>query len=240
MKICIDAGHGGKDSGAIGQRKSREKDFTLDIAKRCAVYTIKLGHSAVLTRSIDMFLGLTERANIANRANTDIFVSIHCNSAENSQANGIETFCYTGSSKGKEYANKVQSNLIKITGLTNRGVKEANFAVLKYTNMAGILVEVGFISNTKEELLLMSEEYRDKVAKAIVEAIVGKEVIVQNDNKFAITQNDSDISKYYTLEFQKFYNSVTKTKKPIGENSTYNEETKKAYETIGKLMRGEY
>lgn len=183
MKICIDAGHGGKDPGAVGSRSSREKDFTLDIAKRCAAYVIKLGHSTVLTRSTDIFLELTERANIANKANVDIFVSIHCNSAENSQANGIETFNYTNSVKGKEYASKVQNALIKATGLNNRGVKENTFTVLKRTASPGVLVEVGFISNLQEELLLMSEEYRDKVAKAIAEAITGQILKIESETK---------------------------------------------------------
>lgn len=229
MKICIDAGHGGKDPGAVGKRNTKEKDFVLDIAKRCAAYTIKLGHSAILTRDKDIFIELTDRAVIANKANVDIFVSIHCNSSDNAQANGIETFCYTNSSKGKEYAAKVQSKLIKATSLTNRGVKEANFAVLRQTNMPGILVEVGFISNAQEELLLMSEEYRDKVAKSIAEAITGQTI-----------QAEIEKSKYtvqYCLEFQKFYNNVTKTKAPIPEDGVYGPATEKALETITNIIR---
>jgi len=229
MKICIDAGHGGKDPGAVGPRSSREKDIALDIAKRCAAYVIKLGHSAVLTRSTDIFLELTERANIANKANVDIFVSIHCNSADNAQANGIETFCYTNSSKGKEYASKVQNALIKATNLTNRGVKENTFTVLKRTASPGILVEVGFISNPQEELLLMSEEYRDKVAKAISEAITGQTIQVEIEKpKYSIN---------YCLEFQKFYNNVTKTKAPLTEDGKYGPTTEKALQTITNIIR---
>jgi len=229
MKICIDAGHGGKDPGAVGKRSTREKDFTLDIAKRCAAYVIKLGHSVVLTRSTDIFLELMERANIANKANADIFVSIHCNSVDNAQANGIETFCYTNSSKGKEYASKVQSNLIKTTGLTNRGVKEANFAVLRQTNMPGILAEVGFISNSQEELLLMSEEYRDKVAKSIAEAITGQTIQVEIEKPKATVN--------YCLEFQKWYNATTKTKAPLVEDGKYGLATEKALQTITNIIR---
>lgn len=231
MKIYLDAGHGGKDSGAVGQRGTREKDFTLDIAKRCAVYAVRIGHNAILTRNADVFLELAERANIANRASADLFISIHCNSADTIQANGIETFYYTGSSKGKEYATKVQSKLVKVTGLRDRGVKEANFAVLRHTKMPGILIECGFISNNEEELLLMSEEYRDKVAKCIVESIIGQSINTEDNPK---------ASKYtvnYCLEFQKFYNQVTKTKAPLLEDGIYGSNTERALQTITKIIR---
>lgn len=231
MKICYDAGHGGKDPGAVGKRGTCEKDITLDIAKKCNAYTNQLEHKSILTRDKDIFLELAERANIANKANADILIAIHCNSAENEKANGIETYSYPNSSQGKEYAAKVQVNLIKITGLNSRGIKEANFAVLKHSNMPAILVEVGFISNAQEELLLMSEEYRDKVAKAIVEAITGQAIDIRNEpEKPKYTVN-------YCLEFQKWYNATTKTRAPLVEDGLYGPKTEKAVDTIHNIIK---
>lgn len=230
MKICIDPGHGGKDPGALGKRNTKEKDFVLDIAKKCAAYTIKLGHSAILTRDKDIFLELPERANIANKASVDVFISIHCNSADNSQANGIETYHYPNSFKGKEYATKVQNALIKGTNLSNRGVKEANFAVLRHTSMPGILIEVGFISNVQEEQLLMSQDFRDKVARAIAEGITGQVIKEETKPKYVVN---------YCLEFQKWYNKVTQTRAPLKEDGIYGGDTEEALEVIeGYIKQG--
>ncbi len=238
MKFCIDAGHGGKDSGACGNRGTREKDFTLDIAKRVGAKLQKLGHTVVYTRTTDVFIELMERANISNKNNCDLFISIHINSAESKTARGIETFHHPNSSKGKEYATKVQEMLIKrMISATDRGVKTANFAVLRNTNCPAILVECGFISNSDEELLLMSEEYRESLSNAIVEGLTGKVAVPQKDSE---SHNVSNVKTKYTvnycLEFQKFFNKVTQTKAPIKEDGIMGEQTKKAMELMEYLV----
>lgn len=231
MKICIDPGHGGKDPGALGRRGTREKDINLATALKLGQDFKELGHTVVFTRTTDIWLSLTDRADISNKNGCDIMISIHCNSGG---GEGIETYNCPGSIKGKDYAIKVQNALIKATGLTNRGVKEAKFTVIYRTNAPAILVEMAFIDNAKEELLLMAEEYRNKVVNSITEAITGKQVPAPKQD------NSNNISAYYCLAFQKFYNQVTKTKAPISEDGSLGPETGKAYETLGKLMRGEY
>lgn len=228
MKICIDAGHGGKDPGALGKRGTREKDINLDIALRLGKYLKSLGHTVIYTRTTDVWLSLSERANISNTNKCDLLISIHCNSGG---GQGIETYNCPGSIKGKEYATKVQNALIKATKLTDRCVKEAKFTVIYKTNAPAILVETAFIDNSQEELLLMSEEYRDKVAKCIVEAITGQTIDVKNEpNKPKYTVN-------YCLEFQRWYNKTTKTRAPLKEDGLYGSNTEKAINTIHNIIK---
>lgn len=177
--IVIDAGHGGKDSGAYdGKSKndnivSYEKNLNLEIAKLVYKKLKSTKAKVILTRNNDEFLELSERTNIANKANANIFVSIHFNAYVES-ANGIETFKYSKTKNpiSHKLANNLQTELIKATGLKNRGVKTSNFYVLKHTKMPASLVELGFITNNKEEKTINTKEFKEKVANAIVKGII--------------------------------------------------------------------
>ena len=91
-RVVVDAGHGGKDTGAIGARGAREKDLALAIAKRVAARLQALGFQVVMTRTSDVFVSLDERTRIANEAHADLFVSIHCNAARRRKLAGVETW----------------------------------------------------------------------------------------------------------------------------------------------------
>lgn len=171
-KVCIDAAHGEKDTGAIGTRGTQEKVLALDIAKRVEKRLSKYPIEVIMTRKNDTFIGLSERANQANDEQCDAFVSVHLNSASNSSANGIETFHYATNGEGGKLASSIQNRLIQVTGAIDRGVKTANFTVIKNTTMASVLVEGGFISNVDEEAKLLNENYRDKIASAITDGIL--------------------------------------------------------------------
>lgn len=192
MKICIDPGHGGKDSGAIGYTKTQEKDHVLEIAKLAGKYADIQGFDVIYTRTTDKYLSLAERAEIANENNCDIFVSIHNNSYEDPKAHGIETWSYPGSIEGLKISKIVQAEMIKASGLTDRGSKTANFGVLRRTNMPAVLVEIGFISNPDEEQLIMQKDFKDKMAKAIIKGVCEyfgtpwKELEETDNNKVAI------------------------------------------------------
>ncbi len=140
----VDAGHGGEDPGAIGNGM-REKDFVLKVARQLQALA---PDNIRLTRDDDTFLGLRQRADIANRADADLFVSIHANSAD-SNARGFEVFHNPGSRAGAKLAESVYSSCLPILQpeSNHRGVKERGFAVLRYTAMPAILVECEFISN---------------------------------------------------------------------------------------------
>lgn len=177
MKICLDAGHGGYDSGAVG-KFSKEKDLTLAITLLTKTELEKAGYIATLTRDKDIFKPLNERCIIANENKADIFVSIHINSATNTQANGFEVYCFKMQKDGVwtqagKLAKAIEKHYIKEVKeiKSDRGVKEANFFVLRLTLMPAILVECGFISNEEEEKILNTKEVQIEIAKAISNGI---------------------------------------------------------------------
>lgn len=219
--VVIDPGHGGKDPGAIGS-KFREKNLVLDVA-------LKLGRmladsmpdlNIVYTRSTDEFIELDRRAEIANKAAADLFVSIHANSSKATQIYGSETYVL-GLHRSKEnlevaqkensvisleegheskyegfdpnlaesyimfelmqnvylqqsiaFASEVEKSLGS-AGRSDRGVKQAGFLVLRATSMPGVLVELGFISNQKEEAWMASPEGGQVLCGALYQAIKG-------------------------------------------------------------------
>lgn len=165
MKIILDAGHGGKDPGAIGGNL-QEKDLALAIVQKIAARCLPL--DVCLTRKNDAFVSINERAKIANTLNADCFVSIHMNAAANENAHGIETLCYSEKGDSYKLANMMQAALIKATGAENRGIKiRPDLGVLRGTKMTAILIECGFISNTLERTKLASAEYQDKIAQTV-------------------------------------------------------------------------
>ena len=170
--ICIDAGHGGADPGAVNG-KCQEKNAALGIALKIGDKLTQKGHKVVYTRSTDKVLGLQARCDISNAAKADFFVSIHCNSAENKAASGIETFKYPGvGGITQRLANNVQNSLAThFPEEKDRGVKEAKYYVLKNTKAPAILVEVGFISHDETAKKLFSYSYQEKLSHVILEGI---------------------------------------------------------------------
>jgi N-acetylmuramoyl-L-alanine amidase len=171
--IAIDAGHGGNDSGAVNQQAGiNEKTVTLAISQKLKKVLEDRGHRVRMTRSDDTFVELTRRAEIANTAGTEIFVSIHCNSSNNLSAAGIETYHYTNSTTGRGLATKIHEAMIAaFPSHTNRGVKSANFVVLRETQMPACLVETEFISNNQQAQFLANPNNQQKIATAIAEGI---------------------------------------------------------------------
>ena len=156
--IMIDPGHGGHHSGAVG-RRSREKDNVLNVAKRLKSLLEGYGHSVMLTRSSDIFISLTQRANMANRARADYFLSLHNNASVSRAATGFETFIYNGSvsSRTRSFQNAVHQAIASKINIQDRGKKRANFAVVRQTTMPAVLIEYGFITNTRDESILMNQ-----------------------------------------------------------------------------------
>lgn len=171
--IVIDAGHGGKDQGAAG-RKMQEKEITLKIAQRAGKYIRRRtrGVDVILTRERDEFISLNERANFANFCEADLFISIHANSARG-YAEGTETFVWNKRHNpwSLKLARLIQKEYTERAKRKNRGVKKANFAVLRNTNMPAVLTEVGFISNAQEEKYMKSRRGRRKLAYCIYQAV---------------------------------------------------------------------
>ena len=167
--IVIDPGHGRHDLGA-SDSLVYEKHINLDVARRLDRTLRQLGYRTVLTRADDSFLPLDARAAIANRYRNSVFVSIHFNSSYKNKVSGIETFYR--SSQSKPFADLVQKELIRNIGAVDRGVKTANFVVIKKTNNPSILVEGGFVSNQRERDAMTDPRYRQAVADSIARGIV--------------------------------------------------------------------
>ncbi len=169
-KVFLDAGHGGKDPGALGNGL-REKDINLSVALKVGNILKNHGVDVRYSRTTDTFLELHERTDKANKSNADIFVSIHVNSAGNKAARGVETFSYSGSSKGTALAKCIQDSLVK-SGIFshNRGIKTANFAVLRRSKMPAALPELGFISNKEDATILRNRQ--DEMANAVAKGIL--------------------------------------------------------------------
>lgn len=217
-RIVLDAGHGGKDPGAIGPGGLLEKDVVLDITKRVGrIIEQELPEvEVVYTRTTDVFLELQERTKLANEKNGKLFVSIHANSNPNRSVRGFETYLlrpgrteeavevaerensvikYEESTEiyqrydnetlilatmmqsafmkeSEDFASLVQEGLGEYVPSRNRGVKQAGFYVLVGASMPNILVEVGFMSNSREANQLSDGDHRQKVARGIFNGIV--------------------------------------------------------------------
>jgi N-acetylmuramoyl-L-alanine amidase len=171
--IAVDAGHGGDDTGAINQAAGiNEKTVTLAISQQLQRILEGRGHEVLMTRRTDVFVPLGQRAELANAAGTEIFVSIHCNSAENTGATGIETYHHPNSEMGKALATEVQRALIAaFPSHQNRGIKSANFQVLRETQMPACLVETEFISSHQQAQFLANPANQEKIARAIADGI---------------------------------------------------------------------
>ena len=217
--IVIDAGHGGKDFGAVGAI-GREKDIVLNIALKTGKYIEQNvpGVKVIYTRKTDVFIPLHERAEIANKNNADLFISIHANSNPSSKPYGTETYAmglhksddnlqvaqlensailqeenymenYEGFDPNSaesyiifnlfqniyleqsiDFASYVQNEFREKAKRRDRGVKQAGFLVLWKTTMPSVLIETGFISNSKEEKYLLTDEGQSYLASAIYRA----------------------------------------------------------------------
>ncbi len=168
--VVLDAGHGGKDVGAIGASGSYEKNLVFAITQLVKEQLEDQGFKVIMTRSGDQYLSLEERVNIANQTNAFAFVSIHANTAASSQATGLEVYTKRGSDH--TFAQIMLNSILTQTAQNNRGDREADFYVIKYTVMPAVLIETGFISNPQEEQFLWTEENQKRIARGIVNGIV--------------------------------------------------------------------
>ncbi|MBR5137649.1 MAG: N-acetylmuramoyl-L-alanine amidase [Clostridia bacterium] len=177
VRVIIDPGHGGQDSGSTYDGVE-EKNLNLKIAQYLAEELEKRGVSYKLTREDDTFVSLSDRANIANQYDGDVFISIHHNAIKNAaSANGTETLYFPSKDKmlllsGEELAQIVQNQLVSQLGTRDRGtVARSNLAVIRKTNMAACIAEIGYLSNSNERGQMVSESFQRAAAKALADAI---------------------------------------------------------------------
>lgn len=302
--VVIDAGHGGKDEGASGKKKLKEKEINLSVALKLGALLEKEKNIKVLyTRKTDVFVPLDDRAQFANKNNANLFISIHTNSAENKAAHGTEVYSFSTTSssvamrenavmeleenykkkyegfdpnssesyiqwnlvasdfgfsgQSKELASSISKQLTKYSGLYNRGIHEAGFWVLKYSNMPGVLVEVGYVSNLEEEKFLRKDSSREKFATAIYKAVVNyknkiekKAAAKEQDVKKDAERTNAGI--HYRIQFytgarknvnaKEFKNCAPATEYKVGDERytyTYGDEQTyaKAKELLAKVQK---
>jgi N-acetylmuramoyl-L-alanine amidase len=171
MKIVLDPGHGGSDPGAVYQNIN-EADLNRMLCDKVCAELITLGHTVICTRKSDVTLSLEDRVTIQKNDGCDLFVSIHHDAFDDPNANGYTVFFYPGSGSGGEVAQLVSKEIETIpTHLQNRGIRDANYYVLKKTDCTAILVECGFMTNVNDLEWLMTESNKDLLAEKIAAGI---------------------------------------------------------------------
>lgn len=167
--VVIDAGHGGKDGGSVWNGLI-EKKLCLDVAKRVETGLKSRGIKTVMIRRTDTFVELEQRARLANRVPSSVFISIHFNGSRTTLISGGEA--YYRSLRGKVIAAAI-SRAIKsrVTG-GSRGIFYGSYKVLRETQMPAVLVECGYISNRREAARCADPAHRQKVADAIVSGLL--------------------------------------------------------------------
>lgn len=170
-RLCFDYGHGGGDPGATYNNRKESNDvLSLGIAVASEVRSH--GVTVDETRTSDVTVSLNDRSAFENRNTYDYFISFHRNAFEPEKARGVEVYTYLNSgTKSESLAQRIQTSLVAL-GFVDRGVKEANYHVLRETKAPAVLVEIGFIDNTGDNNQFDSK--RNEIVKAIAKAILAQ------------------------------------------------------------------
>ncbi len=169
--IILDPGHGADDVGC-SYDGINEKDINYDIALRLKKLLNELDYKVIFTHDDGEYVSPYARAKFANRKGGDLYISIHQNASDNTDAAGIETWYSLRNPRSIRLAEMIQSRFIADTGAENRGAKLTNsLIVIRETKMPSVLIECGFLSNENERQKLNDENYRQKIAASIAQAV---------------------------------------------------------------------
>lgn len=197
IKIVVDAGHGGKELGAVSCCRNYEKDFNLSISKYLEKDLKELGANVYMTRNTDKFVSLNDRVKYTNEKNAQIFVSVHANSLPDSQNpqkhRGSSVYHYYD--EAKPLADSILNSVANSMNINTEGVKQASFAVVRNTSAVSVLVETAYVINPYDNELLMNDSFRQRYAQAIADGI--KDYVWQNRPR--ITWN----SRHNKIKFEK-------------------------------------
>lgn len=185
--IVVDPGHGGIDPGSKGANGVIEEDITLEVSRKLATVLGQAGAIVLMTRESDMDLSdpgggslitrkrqdLSRRVALANEHNADAFISVHVNSFKSGpREHGAQTFYQPGSEEGQKLATSIQSELVRLLRNTGRQAKAVDYYTTRNAKMPAVIVEIGFISNPKEEKLMCDIDYQGKLAYVIYSGMV--------------------------------------------------------------------
>jgi len=184
MKIYLDPGHGKSSKGYHGANGNgiQEDIMNLEIAKKLNILLKGNGHITHMSREDEKNISIADRCLEANKLEYDIFLSIHCNSAENALAQGFESIYHPGSSKGKKLSDCIFNEVVKTTCKDHRSsrVDTRNLGVLVKTRMPAVVIECGFISNIFEANLIKQGCYQWLICEGIANGI--EEFIRNSEN----------------------------------------------------------
>ncbi len=183
--IVVDPGHGGDDPGALGSTGVHEKDIVLEVSKKLVEILNQAGAEALLTRETDRDLcdpgtqssyqarvqDLARRVELANERQADLFISIHVNSFPDRREAGAQTFSQPGAEESKKLAVSIQQELNKFLEYPGREAKQVDYFANRMAKMPSVIVEIGFISNPREEKLMLDPLYQNKIAWSIYAGI---------------------------------------------------------------------
>jgi N-acetylmuramoyl-L-alanine amidase len=184
-KVVIDPGHGGGDPGAKSSSGVVEKHLNLDVALRLKKYLSRVGVYCIMIRETDRdYFGsgdsygnkkrrdLNHRIEMANQSKADIFLSIHANSFPQTIYHGAQTFYNPNNPESKRLAETIQEQMVNSLGPNHRKARKGDYRVLELTQMPGVIIEIGFLSNPEEARLLATEQYREQLAQAIYHGLI--------------------------------------------------------------------
>jgi len=177
--IVLDAGHGGRDPGSLGYAEdgktilATEKDMNLTLTLMVYEMLMNQNVKVVMTRSDDTYIGLSERAEMANKCNAELFVSIHNNSIPNPEYKGSMVLYSIGSEEGKKLASNILKEMTLSAGTEDKGLRDGtNMAVIRGTAMPAVIVECGCLTNSEELENLMDIDFLYNLAEGIAEGIL--------------------------------------------------------------------
>jgi N-acetylmuramoyl-L-alanine amidase len=169
--ICIDAGHGGHSSGAMGVTGLWEKDLTLRMALEAARALQEAGATVIMTRGDDTYVSLEDRVDIANQRGADVFISIHCNSMPHmNMMSGTESYYCTAHSL--DLARALHPQIVGVMAGRDGGIRRRGFFVIKHTQMPSVLLEVGYINQNDDEQKLADTENQRSIGSAVRDGVV--------------------------------------------------------------------
>lgn len=168
MKVTLNAGHyPGHDRGAVGHTGLQEAEVSRDIMSQAAYYLRAVSYDVLEVQENILY----QITHASNQFGADLFISIHCNWAANPDVRGTQTFCDIFGGDSEKLANCIQNQIVSNLNTVNLGVETGNFYILHLTDCPAVLVEVAFLSNERDEILLANKEKRDEIAAAIARGI---------------------------------------------------------------------
>lgn len=179
ITIVLDAGHGGRDDGCTGASGSKEAEINLAIVKKAESIFKDFGINVVLTRTNENALydegvenykkdDMDKRKNIIENAKPDFVISVHMNSYTNSSERGAQVYYKEGDEKGKNFADAIQKCFINQLESARNNSNFGDYYMFNCVEVPSVIVECGFITNPQDEALLLTSDYQEKVAYAML------------------------------------------------------------------------